>query len=273
MLLRPSRETNELLGGVLARAVALWRVKLHGFIFTSNHLHLLVSAEGRDLSRFMQYLLSNIAKKIGRLVNWTGALWQRRFSAEPVLDDGAAEGRLKYILAHGVKEGLVARVRDWPGLSCLPQMLGAAKRVFRWFHWSRRWNRGRLKEGGSDLLSGRWAEPVELELHPIPSWGRLTPTARVKAATAMVQVIEDEGSARPRRLLGRRGVERQSPHSRPAMAKRTPRPLCHTSLRELRQSFLEAYRAFEAAYRRASERFRAGEPSIRFPPLAFRPPF
>jgi hypothetical protein len=38
-------------------------------------------------------------------VDWNGGFWERRYSAEPVLDDVALVGRLRYVLAHGVKEG------------------------------------------------------------------------------------------------------------------------------------------------------------------------
>ncbi len=57
-------------------------------------------------------------------LDWSGGFWERRYSAEPVLDDATLVGRLRYVLAHGVKEGLVDRRAEWPGLTCLPQLLG-----------------------------------------------------------------------------------------------------------------------------------------------------
>ncbi|PTL74953.1 hypothetical protein DAT35_57475 [Vitiosangium sp. GDMCC 1.1324] len=48
-------------------------------------------------------------------------------SVPPVLDDEALVGRLRYVLTHGVKEGLVERSAEWPGLTCLPQLLGPAR--------------------------------------------------------------------------------------------------------------------------------------------------
>ena len=117
-LLRPSTDTNELLGGVLARAVRLHGVELFAFSIISNHIHLLVRAPRGNLPRFMQYLATNVSKKVGRLVRWGGSFWGRRYAAEPILDETALLGRLRYVLSHGVKEGLVRRCRDWPGLSC-----------------------------------------------------------------------------------------------------------------------------------------------------------
>ena len=61
----------------------------------------------------MQYLRANLSRKVGRLVDWSGGFWERRYSAEPVLDDEALVGRLRYVLAHGVKEGLVERSAEW----------------------------------------------------------------------------------------------------------------------------------------------------------------
>ncbi|WP_395838299.1 hypothetical protein [Archangium violaceum] len=44
---------------------------------------------------------------------------------------GGGIGRLRYVLAHGVKEGLVDWRAEWPGLTCLPQLLGPARKLFR----------------------------------------------------------------------------------------------------------------------------------------------
>ena len=35
------------------------------------------------------------------MTDWSGGFWERRYSAEPVLDDTALAGRLRYVLAHG----------------------------------------------------------------------------------------------------------------------------------------------------------------------------
>ncbi|QRK14255.1 hypothetical protein JQX13_07340 [Archangium violaceum] len=74
-------------------------------------------------------------------------------------------GRLRYVLAHGVKEGLVERSAEWPGLTSLPQLLGPARRLFRWFNWTKRWSKrggggcrgskpGQARVGGSSHWRG-----------------------------------------------------------------------------------------------------------------------
>ena len=67
-------------------------MEVFGFVFFSNHVHLLVRAPGGNLPRFMQHLLTNISKKVGHLVRWKGRFWERRYSAEPVLDEVALLG-------------------------------------------------------------------------------------------------------------------------------------------------------------------------------------
>ena len=98
----------------------------------------------------MQYLRANLSRKVGGLVDWSGGFWERRYSAEPVLDDEALVGRLRYVLAHGVKESLVERSAEWPGLTCLPRLLSPARRVFQWLRERSRCPR--LQHGPSSLL-------------------------------------------------------------------------------------------------------------------------
>ena len=82
LLLRPSVEMNEVVGGVLARAVqqSAGSVRMHAFTFASNHFHLLVWARGAALASFMQYLRANLSRKVGRLVDWSGGFWERLVS-------------------------------------------------------------------------------------------------------------------------------------------------------------------------------------------------
>jgi REP element-mobilizing transposase RayT len=269
-LLRPSAETNEVLGGVLSRAVRLHGVELFSFIVLSDHLHLVVRAPRGNLPRFMQYLLTNVSKKIGRLVRWQGNFWERRYSAEPILDDAALLGRVRYVISHGVKEGLVRRCRDWPGLSSLPLMLDGQPRSFRWFNWTRRasGNRHRVRR---ELLDDRWAETETLRLTPLPSAELRNPEALRRFVGRAVKAIEEQGLRQYRTVLGRSGVLKRRPQERAAPARRKPRPLCHTSIPKLLDAFRERCRAFVEAFREASIRWRSGDLTAVFPEWAIKP--
>ncbi|MBL9039296.1 MAG: transposase [Archangium sp.] len=271
LLLTPSPRVNATLGGVLARAAGLTGVEIHAFVAASNHVHLLVTARGATLSSFMQYFLGNAARKIGRLSHWTGSLWHRRFSAEPVLDDAASIGRLRYILAHGVKEGLVRHPAEWPGLSCLPQLLAGDVERYPFFRWARRWKKGELLEGGENEWDPRWSEEVALKLTPLPCWEALPQTERQRRVKAIVDDVAAEGAEVHRTVMGAAAVAQQAPHSRPLRCKTSPRPPCHSTTTELRREFLAARATWVAAFAQASARFRTGHWTTTFPPWSFRP--
>lgn len=269
LLLRPSTRTNEVLAGVLARAARVSSIELFGFVFASNHLHLLARAPKRNLPRFMQFLLTNVSKKVGRLTGWRGAFWERRYSAEPVLDDDALHGRVRYLLAHGVKERLVTRCRDWPGLSSLPMMLGRGFRKARWFNWTERWRN--RKQLGHDRFGDEWAETERLSLATLPPLAGRSGGARRRFYLRTVAGIEEEASRDPRRVLGVVAVLAQRPQLRPSRPARRPRPLCHASTRVLRELFKEHYRSFVTSFRTASAEWRRGRLDVKFPEGAVRP--
>jgi REP element-mobilizing transposase RayT len=271
LLLRPSGQVREVVGGILARAARRYGVKLRGFVFMSNHLHLLVRARGVVLSSFMQFLLANLARKVAALSGWHGTFWHRRFSCEPVLDAEAELGRLRYIVAHGVKEGLVEHASEWPGLSCLNALQGQSER-FPFYNWDWRWQRPELR--GVGRWSPRLVEWEELELEPISAWAACDlPTRCFLAAQLADRLASEYREARgAARVLGARAVKRQHPHREVALERRATRPWCHASSALVRCQWLRLYREFQAEYRAASLRFRAGAMDVEFPRWAFSPP-
>ncbi len=57
----------------------------------------------------------NVAKEIGRVIDWQGKLWDRRGVAIPELSDADSVDRLSYVISQGVKENAVERAESWPG--------------------------------------------------------------------------------------------------------------------------------------------------------------
>jgi REP element-mobilizing transposase RayT len=269
LLLRPSKQTNAVLAGVLARAARLSSIELFGFVFASNHFHLIVRAPQGNLPRFMQFLTTNVSKKVGWLVGWGGAFWERRYSAVPILDQESLFGRLRYVLAHGVKERLVRRCVDWPGLSSLPMMLGSPTRSARWFNWTKRWqDRGRV---GVDRYSDEWAETEQLTLTPLPGLAARLPAAQRMLCKQAVADIEREAALDRSPVLGVRKVLAQSPQFRPfRLARRAP-PLCFVATEAFRRIFRERYREYVTRFREASGRWRRGVLNAVFPEGAVRP--
>ena len=270
LLMTPSAMVNELIGAALARAVRLSGIDLHAFVFTSNHFHLMLSSDAAArVARFMQLLQSDIARKVGRLVKWSGRFFSRRYSAEPIADDDAADERLRYILAHGVKEGLVAACADWPGLSCLQALKCGGPLKFEWRDWTKRWFEHRRKGNDVDRFGVHCPKETEtLSLAPLPSWRDLSQSQRSSKVTDIERRINETA---PDRVKGAGRVLAQDPLSRPRHTKRSQRPKCHASSLALWRAMVTGYREFLSIYRDLSTRWRGGDFSVRFPAHCFRP--
>jgi len=107
---KPTR-FNEVVVGVTGRALEVSPLELCGAVFLANHFHLLaVVHEQQELSRFMQHLMCNLSKEVGRIRDWKGSMWARRYDGIVVSDEPEAQwARLKYLLSNSVKEGLCQR--------------------------------------------------------------------------------------------------------------------------------------------------------------------
>ena len=272
-LMAPSEKTNELIGGILARAVRQCHVELFAYVFTSNHFHLMVRAPSAiAMSKFMQRLQSNIAVKIGRLVGWRGRFFARRYSAEPIVDEGAQVERLRYILAHGVKEGLVSKCRHWPGLSCIDALLENGRASFHsWRNWTLRWKMEVRGERDVGRFSADCPSEAEiLELTPLPCWAMLAAAERSRRSAQLVADIE--ASAPRPAVRSTSHITAQNPLSAPVKTKHTARPKAHASTKQLWMEALHRYRRFHAAFRQASRDWLAGVFDVEFPLHSFRPP-
>jgi len=278
-LLRPGRASRELILGVIGRAQRLYRgVQLYAFVYMSNHAHLLVSADdGEQLALFLGYVNGNVAREMGRLHRWTGALWGRRHRPTPILDEEALMGRLRYLLAHGVKERLVASPRDWPGASAVPGLLGNMKLTGRWVD---RTFETRARRQGIPIAPGEFEQRYVVRLTPIPAWAELDPEELAARYEALVEDIEREHRATRSRVVGADAVCASDPHAWPDDSDRSAAPDCHATSLPIRARFLAAFHAFVDQFRVAAEALRsrsiddvadARRFSTRFPAGCFPP--
>lgn len=265
-LLKPSRRLNRIIVGILARARRLYPVDIHGFAFLSNHFHLLISVpHAHRLAQFMSYFSGNLAREAGRLANWREKFWSRRFQAIVVSEEDAAQiARLRYILAQGVKEGLVRRVLDWPGLhSAEPLLSGQPVEGI----WVNRTKLFRARNRGKRLRRDEFETAERLELAQLPCWSHLSPSEYRQRVLELVAEIEEPGNhaTAPVSLS-------TSHHDRPKASKRSPAPYFHCATRQAWREFFRAYQWFLVAYRQATERLKRGDPKPAFPVGSFLPP-
>ena len=153
-LLKPSPEMNRVIQGVLGRAVRKYQMVLHAFSFLSHHYHLIVTPkDAHHLAAFLCYLNGNLAREVRHLCDWPQKIWGKRYSSIPITRQRKAQvKRLRYILAQGVKAGLVAKALDWPGASGLAQMLDPSKPIVG--VWYDRTKAYRMRLAGLEVRKG-----------------------------------------------------------------------------------------------------------------------
>ena len=260
--------------GVLARAARRYRMKVCYFVVMSNHMHLLlIPRNARQLARFMNYVDSNVAKEAGRLHGWRQKFWGRRYKPIAFTDEQQAQVEgLRYLLAHGCKEGLVRKPSEWPGASGLVALLTGRPVVGRWFDRTAEYYARRSGE-----KPGKWdfAREESLVLSPLPCWAHLAAEEICAEVLQMVTEIERETRDRlktqDRSPLGPKRILKQNPHEQPARTKKSPAPLVHAATLEAWIQYKEAWQEFQSRYRSAAERYRRGDALAVFPEGCFRP--
>ena len=273
-LLRPSPLLNEMIVGALGRAQCLYGVTCHLVIFVSNHWHALLTVDDAEqLARFMDYVNSKVAREVADLVDWPDKVWARRYQSIPVSNEEKAQvARLRYGLSHGVKEGLVARAADWPGVNCVRAILEDQPLKGLWFDRTQEYA---ARNRGETFDRLKYATVEVLELTPLPCWAHLSPEEYRQRVAALVDDIESEAAAelKKRNLqpLGVQAVLKQHPHTRPNRAKKSPAPRFHAATKAVRKAFWQTYAAFVAAFREAAEKLKSGDRTARFPLGSFPP--
>jgi REP element-mobilizing transposase RayT len=274
LLLRPSPILTDLTLGVLARAARLYPVDVHGFAFLSNHFHLLLTVESAQrLAAFMNYLNSNLAREAGRLIHWRERFWGRRYQAILVTAEEDSEvDRLRYLLAHGSKEGLVASPLDWPGAHCARSLADGTPVVGRWHDRSLEC-RARRRSLSFDAHAFVVAET--LLLSPIPCWSHHDATEYRCRIRHLIRDIERSAKRDTERKatlpLGCGALLSQDPRRELGRLKRSPAPLVHATGAAARRSLRDAYASFLQAYRAAARSLRDGALDAAFPPWSFPP--
>jgi REP element-mobilizing transposase RayT len=273
-LFRPDPEFNDLFLGILGRAQRRHEMRICGACVLSSHFHLLLEVDdARQLARFMRDLKSKLAREVNRLTGWRGTVFHRRYDMAVVTEEEAAQvGRLAYILSHGVKEFLVERPQEWPGVHCVKALLKGEPLTGHWFNRSREYAARNQRQAFEPL---RYATEETVTFSPIPCWAHLSPELYRTRIAGLVQLIES-AAAEGRKRTGRpvRGVKEileRDPQHRPAKLSRSPAPLVHAATEMARKEFYAMYSWFVAAFQDAAKMLRLGDRTACFPAGSFPP--
>jgi hypothetical protein len=275
LLLKPSPELTDIILGIIGKAQALYGMTIYAFVFLSTHSHLLLSpTSAGQLALFMQFVNANVAKEAGRLHVWRERLWSRRYRSIVVADEKAAQARMRYILAHSAKEGLLASSASWPGPHCIAALTNGALLRGTWFDRSKEFL---ARQRGEHTLPMQFATAFDVKLTPLPCLLDMTEDQRQAHYRRVLGEIQSKAEAdnkeKGRTPMTVEAILAQDPHSKPASTDRSPAPFVHASDDDTEMMFRIAYRAFVDAFRAGALRLRERAREIRdmFPLWAFPP--
>jgi REP element-mobilizing transposase RayT len=266
-LLAPKKGVSALCGGVVAMARQNWPdVKLYGFAFMSNHIHLMVSGGGDEVSGFVGFIKREISRRLGQRYKLPGTFWHQRYVATALPTEESQVKCLKYILSQGVKEDLVERPEHWPGLHCAKHLMTGAQIKAQWFH-ATAYHRAKVNQQQrlhkKRLNKSDFVEHLQLTVDTLPGWSHLSEVERRRLVTGFVErIVSQETKRRQReskRIVGRRAVKvmdigictrpllppwwRERRRQLTAWAKR---------FHEATRAYVDDYWSFQLAYREAS---------------------
>ena len=249
--LRPNKRVNQIIAGVLCRALSRSKgeIALSAYVFMSNHYHLILrSKDVKSLSEFMQYFNQNLSRELSHIHEWKNHFWQTNYASHLVLDESALIDQFKYILSNSVKEGLVPHPQSWPGLHCYSHIVERKKVNGLWIDRSALYNARRSKNKGH-LTEDDFSIWDQLKLERPECWSHLNE----EEYRDMIKVWAKEISDEHRRLnfMGAKKVMEAD-----VFQVRTPkvrdRPLCKSGCAQLRKAFMRAYYTFKEQYYFAS---------------------
>ncbi|MEZ4247294.1 MAG: hypothetical protein R3B99_03530 [Polyangiales bacterium] len=232
---------EDCVSSALARAQAFFAekglppVEVFAAVVMSNHLHLVLRAPGKNLAAFMGYFLARVAQTLNLLLGRVGPVFPRRYDAQPILDEEAAAGRVKYVLENPKKAGLVRCFTEWPGFVAVAGL--HENDVLETKHFDR--SAWQLAKRPSERA--RFWTKGRLKLSRLPGMASL---AR-RAYLATVKSWCD--SPPPDRCLGVEGVLDADVHQRPKKPKRSRRPYAFGSPEQI-DAYRVASRLRYAAY-------------------------
>lgn len=101
--------------GLIVEAQSRLPVELFGACLMPNHFHMVIRpGDDRDLSRWMHWLLTTHVRRFHGRRKSSGRVWQGRFKAFPIEQDGHLVTVLRYVERNALRAGLVGRAEHWP---------------------------------------------------------------------------------------------------------------------------------------------------------------
>jgi hypothetical protein len=257
-LLRPDEATNNAFLYCLAVAALRTGVRVLFAAAQSNHHH---TGIFDPLGKYPDFI-EHFHKLLAKCMNALRGRWENFWSSEQtsvvrLVDAGDVLDKMVYALTNPVKDNLVAKVADWPGVNAFESIM----------------NDGSMTAVRPDFFfreDGPMPATVTLTFLRPPEFANMAAEEFAGTLRARVEAVEAEAEARRRatgaRVLGRQGVLDQDWRGSPS-SPAPRRELCPRVAAKNKWSRIEALRRnkeFGHFYRTAFEAFRRGVKDVFF---------
>ena len=259
-LMRPDAETNNAFIYCLAEAAVEFEIDVLFTVAHTNHHHTGIYDRHGNFPEFLERFHKLFAKCQNVLRGRFENFWSSEQTSVVVLEDGnAVMEKMTYALTNPVKDDLVEKAHEWPGVNAFDAITNdLPMRAHRPRHFFR--------------ASGRMPLFVELKFQRPEAFKDLSPTEFASLVRDNVTRAEEAASidrkSRGVRVLGREAVLRQDwsgfPKSREERGQFNPRVATRNRWR--RAEALQRDREFRANYIAARLEFLKGRRDVIFPP-------
>jgi putative transposase len=100
---------------LIKEAKKLYPVKLFAYCLMPNHFHMIATpSQAKDLSKWMQWLMTSHVRRYNKHYNAVGHVWQGRFKSFIIQNNEYLINAIRYVETNPVRAGLVNTANDWP---------------------------------------------------------------------------------------------------------------------------------------------------------------
>ena len=112
---------------LMKEAKERYPLEILAYCLMPNHFHLVVlPIHGKDLSRWMQWLMTSHVRRYHKHYGTSGHVWQGRFKSFIIQEGSYLLMALRYVESNPVRAGLVSSAKDWQWSSHKARITGVS---------------------------------------------------------------------------------------------------------------------------------------------------
>ena len=279
-----------ILKSILARAAALYPVKISDLIVMANHIHLLLTVINPDhVDKFMRYFKTESGHAINRMLGRPkGSVWDEGYDAPVILDMETLIDRAVYIYANPQRAGLVPTIEEYPHFSSWQQFTTDSAQPIL-CHKLRRPDIKKLPRNPSAAELARMEKEllalssgtIEFHFEPAAAFealgggkeGEMTYAEYrgkiLQGVRSVEQEVSDERLRFNKRFLGADMLRRQSPYKFHRPKKYGKRMICMAADKALRSKFISCFKACVDTCREVFQNWKETFQLAKYPPGFF----